>query len=104
MEVLLEEFEPTPRSIAYRHRFVSLEDPLQEVRLSFWRLTKAGHKLMEKEFTERVAASAWVRMGDVPGMVERIADWSNGQAQVTVAEAEWVGVRSTGEFVFDVLR
>lgn len=69
-----------------------------------YELTQAGYEMMDKAFADKVGCAIWVSIDDVDKMVEQIADWSDGAADVTAALPEWVGQLSDGLLLFNVLK
>lgn len=67
-----------------------------------YELTQLGYALLEKEFAADVSFTLWVTIEEREQLVESLQNWSNGQAEVKMADPEYVGVRHDGTFVYDV--
>lgn len=65
-------------------------------------LTRLGYAILDKTFTDRVQFHVWSSVLEAQGVVERLADGSQGQAICTLSAAEYVGVRQDKSFVFGV--
>ncbi|MCL6455169.1 MAG: YigZ family protein [Alicyclobacillus sp.] len=67
-----------------------------------YELAASGVDLVEKTYQADVRFSLWVRAEACPDVVHQLTEWSSGQARVTAADPEWVGLRPDGTRVFGV--
>jgi uncharacterized YigZ family protein len=67
-----------------------------------YELANVGYAMLDKDFTDRVRFHVWSEVAHAEGVVEKLADWSNGQVVCTLSRPAYVGIRADGSFVFDV--